>query len=104
MRCRPRALSRPRLSGLKEVLRARTLHHGSPSSQSSRGTHLLLVLAFGIPCLVVGCGDGDAKPKPTDAATGDKMQKYMSNYGDQMKAANKAKAAVKKTPAATKGP
>jgi hypothetical protein len=66
--------------------------------------HLLLSLALGIPCTVVGCGEGDAKPKPTDAATGDKMQKYMSNYGEQIKAANKAKAAGKKTPEATKGP
>jgi hypothetical protein len=59
------------------------------------GAHLLLVLAFGIPCSVVGCGEGDSKPKPTDAAQGEKMQKYMSSYADQIKAANKAKAKAK---------
>ena len=68
------------------------------------GTHLLLMLALGIPCSIVGCGEGDAKPKPTDAAQGEKMQKYMSNYGEQIRAANKAKAAEKKTPAPTKRP
>jgi hypothetical protein len=71
------------------------------AAQNSRrpmGSHLLLSLALGIPCSVIGCGDGDAKPKPTDAAQGEKMQKYMSSYADQIKAANKAKAAVKKTP------
>ena len=68
------------------------------------GAHILLALALGIPWLIVGCGEGDAKPKPTDAATGDKMQKYMSNYGEQIRAANKAKSAEKKTPAATKRP
>ena len=67
------------------------------------GAHLLLVLALGIPCSVVGCGEGD-KPKPTDAAQGEKMQKYMSNYGEEIRAANKAKAGAKKTPEATKGP
>ena len=68
------------------------------------GAHLLLVLAIGIPCSVVGCGEGDSKPAPTTAAQGEQMQKYMSNYGDRLKAAGKAKAAVKKTPEATKGP
>jgi hypothetical protein len=68
------------------------------------GAHLLRALALGISCSVVGCGEGDSKPKPTDAAQGDKMQKYMSNYGEQIKAANKSKAAVKKTPEATKRP
>jgi hypothetical protein len=55
------------------------------------GAHLLLSLALGFPCSVVGCGEGDAKPKPTDAAQGEKMQKYMSSYADQIKAANRAK-------------
>jgi hypothetical protein len=68
------------------------------------GAHLILVLALGIPCSVVGCGEGESTPKPTDAATGEKMQKYMSNYGEQMKAANKAKAAMKRMPAAKTGP
>jgi hypothetical protein len=61
------------------------------------GAQLLLALALGIPCLVVGCGEGDPKPAPTDAAQGQKIQKYMSDYGQQIKAANKAKAAEKKT-------
>jgi hypothetical protein len=63
-----------------------------------------LLLALGIPCLVVGCGEGDSKPAPTDAAQGQKIQKYMSDYGQQIKAANKAKAAEKKTPEARIGP
>jgi hypothetical protein len=65
---------------------------------------LLLVLALGIPCLVVGCGGGDSKPAPTSAEQGQKIQKYMSDYGQQIKAVNKAKAAVKKTPEASTGP
>jgi hypothetical protein len=68
------------------------------------GAHLLLVLAFGIPCLVVGCGGGDSKPAPTDAAQGQKIQKYMSDYGQQIKAVNKAKAAERKTPEASTKP
>ena len=68
------------------------------------GAQLLLALALGIPCLVVGCGEGDSKPAPTDAAQGEKIQKYMSDYGQQIKAANKAKAAEKKTPEARTGP
>ena len=59
------------------------------------GAHLLLVLAFGIPCSFVGCGEGDAKPKPTDAAQGEKMQKYMSDYGQQIRTANQSKAKAK---------
>jgi hypothetical protein len=69
-----------------------------------RGAPLLLVLALGIPCLVVGCGTGDSKPAPTSAEQGEKIQKYMSDYGQQIKAANKAKAGAKKTPEASKGP
>jgi hypothetical protein len=65
--------------------------------------HLLLVLALGIACLVVGC-EGDSKPAPTNAAQGQQIQKYMSNYGEQIKAANKAKAAEKKTPEASTKP
>jgi hypothetical protein len=68
------------------------------------GAHLLLALAFGIPCFVVGCGEGDPKPAPTDAAQGQKIQKYMSDYGQQIKAANKAKTTEKKTPGASTGP
>jgi hypothetical protein len=68
------------------------------------GAHLLLVLAFGIPCFVVGCGEGDSKPAPTSEEQGQKIQKYMSDYGQQIKAVNKAKAAEKKTPKASTGP
>ena len=68
------------------------------------GAHLLLALAFGIPCLVVGCGEGDSKPAPTTVEQGQKIQKYMSDYGQQIKAANKAKAAEKKTPEASTRP
>jgi hypothetical protein len=53
--------------------------------------------------LVVGC-EGDSKPAPTNAAQGQQIQKYMSNYGEQIKAANKAKAAEKKTPEASTKP
>jgi hypothetical protein len=68
------------------------------------GAPLLLVLALGIPCLVAGCGEGDSRPAPTSAEQGQKIQKYMSDYGQQIKAVNKAKAAVKKTPEASTGP
>jgi hypothetical protein len=68
------------------------------------GAHLLFAVAFGIPCLVVGCGEGDSKPAPTDEAQGKKIQKYMSDYGQQIKAVNKAKATEKKTPKASTGP
>ena len=64
----------------------------------------LLALTLGIPCLVGGCGTGDSAPAPTTAVQGEKMQKYMSNYGEELRAANKAKAAAKKTPEATKKP
>jgi hypothetical protein len=69
-----------------------------------KGAHLLLALAFGIPCLVVGCGEGDSKPAPTYAAQGKQIQKYMSDYGQQIKAVNKVKAEEKKTPKASTGP
>ena len=60
------------------------------------GAHLLLVLALGIPCLIVGCGGGtDSKPAPVDAEQGKKIQKYMSDYGEQIIADNKAKAKAK---------
>jgi hypothetical protein len=59
------------------------------------------VLAFGIPCLVVGCGEGDSKPAPTSAEQGQKIQKYMTDYGQQIKAFNKGKAAEKKAPKAS---
>ena len=68
------------------------------------GAHLLLMLALGIPCLVVGCGGGDgSKPAPVDAAQAKKVQKYMANYREQIiaeltKAKAKAKAAGKKSP------
>jgi hypothetical protein len=68
------------------------------------GAHLLLMLAFSIPCSVVGCGEGDAKPAPTTEAQGEKMQKYMSNYAERLKAADKANAARKKTPEAKTKP
>jgi hypothetical protein len=68
------------------------------------GAHLSLALTFGIPCFIVGCGGGDSKPAPTSAAQGQQIQKYMSNYGQQIKAANKAKAAEKKTPEASTKP
>jgi hypothetical protein len=55
------------------------------------GAHLLLSLGLVFACSIVGCREGDSKPKPTDAAQGEKMQKYMSSYADQIKAANKAK-------------
>jgi hypothetical protein len=68
------------------------------------GAYLLVVLALIIPCLIVGCGEGESKPAPTSAEQGQKIQKYMSDYGQQIKAANKAKSAVKKTPEASTGP
>jgi hypothetical protein len=72
------------------------------------GSHLLLVLAFGIPCMLVGCGGDDAsKPAPVDAAQGKKAQEYLGSYREQMIAANKGKAKAtgqeKKSPSATTG-
>ena len=60
------------------------------------GAQLLLALALGIPCLVVGCegGGGDAAA-PVDAAQEKKVQKYMTSYRDQIIADNKAKAKAK---------
>jgi hypothetical protein len=55
--------------------------------------HLLLMLAFGLPCLVVGCGGEDRdKPAPISAEQGKKTQAYMANYGQQMRELNKSKA------------
>jgi hypothetical protein len=62
------------------------------------------VIALGTACLIIGCGEGDSKPAPTTEAQGEQMQKYMSNYADGLKAANKAKAAGKKTPVEKTGP
>jgi hypothetical protein len=61
------------------------------------GAHLLLVLALGITCLVVGCGGGDdgSKPVPVDAALAKKAQEYMAGYREQIIADNKAKAKAK---------
>jgi hypothetical protein len=60
------------------------------------GAHLLLVLALGIPGLVVGCGAGDSdKPAPVDAVQAKKAQAYMAGYRDQIIADNKAKAKAK---------
>ena len=72
-------------------------------SRCRMGAHLLLMLALGIPSLVVGCGGGDSsKPAPVDAEQGKKAQQYMANYREQMIEANKAKAkekaAAKKSP------
>ena len=53
----------------------------------------LLMLAFGIPCWVVGCGGEDRdKPAPISAEQGKKTQAYMANYGQQMRELNKSKA------------
>jgi 3-deoxy-D-arabino-heptulosonate 7-phosphate (DAHP) synthase class II len=60
------------------------------------GAQLLLVLAFGSPCLVVGCGGGGGDAAaPVDAAQEKKVQKYMTGYRDQIIADNKAKAKAK---------
>ena len=59
------------------------------------GAHLLLSLGLVFACSIVGCGEGDSKPKPTDAAQGEKMQKYMSDYGQQIRTANQSKAKAK---------
>jgi hypothetical protein len=105
LHCRPRAFLTPRPSRPDEERHGQGDFIVSAHNPECRmGAHLLLVLALGIPCLVVGCGEGDSKPAPTTEAQGEKMQKYMSNYGEQIKAANRAKAAAKKTPEASKGP
>ncbi len=60
------------------------------------GALLLLVLAVGIPCLVVGCGGGESdKPAPVDAEQGKKVQQYMAGYREQIVADNIAKAKAK---------
>jgi hypothetical protein len=60
------------------------------------GAHLLLVLALGIPGLVVGCGVGEgSKPAPVEAETAKKAQQHLAGYRDQMVADNKAKAKAK---------
>ncbi|HZW32540.1 MAG TPA: hypothetical protein VFF52_17635 [Isosphaeraceae bacterium] len=60
------------------------------------GAPLILLLALGIPSLVVGCGGQDtSKPAPVDTATAKKAQQYMANYREQMIEANKAKAKAK---------
>jgi hypothetical protein len=68
-----------------------------------RGALLLCALAFGIPCLVVGCGDGDSKPAPTTAEQGQKIQQNFVGYRDKLIEANKATAKAK-TKAAGKSP
>jgi hypothetical protein len=66
------------------------------------GTHRLGMLALGIPCLMVGCGEDRSKPATVDAEQGKKVQQYMKNYREQIIADNKAKAeakaAAKKSP------
>ncbi len=60
------------------------------------GAQLLVALALGIACLVVGCESGDSsKPAPVDAAQGKKVQEYMTSYREQIIADNKAKAKAK---------
>jgi hypothetical protein len=57
------------------------------------GALFLFLLALGIPCLVIGCGGGESTQQvPVDAAQTKKAQQYLSNYGEQMRAENKAKA------------
>jgi hypothetical protein len=71
-----------------------------------RGAPLLLVLAIGFPCLVVGCGGSGSGPAPTDAEQGQKIQQHFGGYREQLiaeakkhaKAEAEAKAAGKKTP------
>ena len=65
---------------------------GPQSAMPQRGAVLLLVLVFGIPCLVVGCGTGDSKPAETTAEQGQKIQQHFGGYREQMIEANKAKA------------
>jgi hypothetical protein len=57
------------------------------------GTHLLLLVALGVPYLSLGCGagGGDA-PAPVNAAQEKKVQNYMTSYREQIIADNKAKA------------
>jgi hypothetical protein len=66
------------------------------------GAYCFLVLVLAIPSLVIGCGDKGSSPAPVDAAQEKKVQQYMSNYREEIRAANKAKAeakaAGKKTP------
>ena len=80
-------------------------HHGqgdfimaAHDQRCRMAAHLLLVLALGIPCLVVGCeGGGSDAAAPVDAAQAKKVQNYMTNYRDQIIADNKAKAKAKTT-------
>jgi hypothetical protein len=57
-----------------------------------RGAHLLLLVALGIPSMAVGCAGGGDAPAPVNAAQEKKVQNYMSSYGEQIRADNKAKA------------
>jgi hypothetical protein len=68
--------------------------------------HFLLMLALGIPSLVVGCGGGEsgAKPAPVEAAQAKKAQAYMAGYREQIVADNKAKANDKAKAAPKKSP
>jgi hypothetical protein len=50
--------------------------------------------------MLAGCGDGGSgsKTAPVDAVQAKKAQEYMKNYGEQMRAENKAKANAKAQP------
>jgi hypothetical protein len=61
------------------------------------GAYLLFMLALGIPCGLVGCGDGDSasKPAPLDKAQQQKVQQYLGGYKQQLIAEAKKQAEAK---------
>jgi hypothetical protein len=72
--------------------------HDSPSLARRRAR---LLLALGIPCFLVGCGGDDGSNKPA-TVTGEqvtKAQNYMRSYRDEIRSANKEKAAKGGAPA-----
>jgi hypothetical protein len=61
------------------------------------GAHLLLLLAFGIPCLMIGCegGGGGSQPAAVDTSLAKKAQEHLGGYKQQMIEYNKAQAKAK---------
>jgi hypothetical protein len=68
------------------------------------GAHLLLMLAFGIPCSVVGCSAGDSKPAPTTEAQGKQIQQHFAGYREQLISEAKSQAKAKANNSGKKSP
>jgi hypothetical protein len=104
MHCHPRVVLTPPPSRPDEERHGQGAFIVSAHNPECRRVALLpFVLALGIPCLVVGCGDGDSKPAPTTVEQGQKIQQNFVGYRDRLIEANKATAKAK-TNAAGKSP